>query len=326
MKTLYKCLVSSIVLCFAASSHPALAQEYPNKPITWVIAGTAGSVADVTSRLYGQLLAEKYGQQYVIDNKPGAGGIIGTAAVARAKPDGYTILNGGSSTFGIFTSLYKNLPYDPLKDFVPVHGLTESPMILVVRPASKIRTVGNLIEFAKANPGKLNYSITGLGTTSHIFMEMLQQAANVELTVVPYKGPSQQIPDLLRGEIEVMLDFSAVLKPFIERGELIPIGITGRGRLKHLPDIPTVEEQGYPGVWMTAWSSVMAPAGTPQPMIDKLADTFEKLLKEPSIQRFVADNGATPMIGLKKEVLRDFVAKEIERFRGVVEKANIKLN
>lgn len=304
----------------------AAAQEYPSRPITWVVTGMAGSVTDIGSRTYAKVLAEKIGQQFVIDNKPGAGGIIGTETVARAKPDGYTILNGTSGPFGSYASLYKKLSFDPLKDFIPIHGLSDSPMIMVVRPDSKFKTIKELVDYARANPDKLNYSTTGLGTGSHLFMEMLQQATGAKVTVVPYKGSAQQITDLMGGNIDLVLDYSVVVTQLIRDGKLVPIGVTGRKRLKHLPDVPTVEEQGYPGVWLTAWSSALAPAGTPPEVVDKLANAFEEMLREPSIQKYADDNGASLMVGVKKEVFRDFIVRDMARLKGVIDKAGIRLD
>lgn len=319
-------LGATVAIAVALSSGIAAAQDYPNKPITWVVTGMAGSVTDIGARTYAKVLAEKLGQQFVIDNKPGAGGIIGTETVARAKPDGYTILNGTSGPFGSYNSLYKKLSFDPLKDFIPIHGLSDSAMIMVVRPDSKFKTIKELVDYAKANPDKLNYSTTGLGTGSHLFMEMLQQASGMKVTVVPYKGSAQQITDLMGGNIELVLDYSVVVTSLINDGKLIPIGVTGRKRMKHLPNVPTVEEQGYPGVWLTAWSSAIAPAGTPPEVVDKLANAFEAMLKEPSIQKYADDNGASLMVGLKKEAFRDFIVKDMARLKGVIDRANIRLD
>jgi tripartite-type tricarboxylate transporter receptor subunit TctC len=319
-------LGAAIVISLALSSAVAAAQDYPNRPITWVVTGMAGSVTDIGSRTYAKVLAEKLGQQFVIDNKPGAGGIIGTEAVARAKPDGYTLLNGTSGPFGSYPSLYKKLSFDPLKDFIPVHGLSESPMIMVVRPDSPFKSIKELVDYAKKNPDKLNYSTTGMGSGSHLFMEMLQQAAGMKITVVPYKGSAQQISDLLGGNIELVLDYSVVVTPMIKDGKLVPIGVTGRKRLKHLPDVSTVEEQGYPGVWLTAWSSAIAPAGTPPEVVDKLANAFEEMLKDPGIQKYADDNGANLMVGLKKEAFRDFIVRDMAKLKGVIDKGNIKLD
>ena len=319
-------LGAALVISLALSSSIAAAQDYPSRPITWVVTGMAGSVTDIGSRTYAKVLAEKLGQQFVIDNKPGAGGIIGTEAVARAKPDGYTLLNGTSGPFGSYPSLYKKLSFDPLKDFIPVHGLSESPMIMVVTPNSPFKSVKELVDYAKKNPEKVNYSTTGMGSGSHLFMEMLQQAAGMKVTVVPYKGSAQQITDLMGGQIELVLDYSVVVTPLIKDGKLIPIGVTGRTRLKHLPDVPTVEEQGYPGVWLTAWSSAIAPAGTPPDVVDRLANAFEAMLKEPSIQKYADDNGANLMVGIKKEAFRDFIVKDMAKLKGVIDKANIRLD
>lgn len=319
-------LSAAVVISLALSSTIAAAQDYPSKPITWVVTGMPGSVTDIGARTYAKVLSEKLGQHFVIDNKPGAGGIIGTELVARAKPDGYTILNGTSGPFGSYTSLYKKLSFDPLKDFIPVHGLSESPMIMVVRPDSKFKSIKELVDYAKANPDKVNYSTTGMGSGSHLFMEMLQQAAGMKVTVMPYKGSAQQITDLMGGQIDLVLDYSVVVTPLIKDGKLIPIGVTGKKRLKHLPDVATVEEQGYPGVWLTAWSSAIAPAGTPPEAVDKLANAFEEMLKEPGIQKYADDNGANLMVGIKKEAFRDFIVKDMAKLKGVIDKANIRLD
>ncbi len=306
---------------------PASAQQdFPNRAITWINGGAPGSVTDIGSRTYAKVLSEKLGQQFVIDNKPGAGGIVSTEAVARAKPDGYTLLNGTSGPFASFPFLYKKLSFDPLKDFIPVHGLSESPMIMVVRPESPYQTLADLIAFAKKNPEKLNYSTTGLGSGSHLLMEMLQQKADVKFTVVPYKTSAQQITDLMAGIIDIALDYSVVVTAQIQAGKLRPLAVTGRERLKHLPDIKTIQEQNYPDVWLTAWSSVLAPADTPQPVVDKLADAFAEMLQDPRIQKYADDNGAKLMIGIKKEKFRDFIVQDQAKLKAVIDKANIKLD
>jgi tripartite-type tricarboxylate transporter receptor subunit TctC len=326
MEFTYARLAAAVAVSVTLSTGFAAAQDYPNRPITWVSGGTPGSVTDIGSRTYAKVLTEILGQSFIIDNKPGAGGIISTEAVARAKPDGYTLLNGTSGPFGSYPSLYKKLSFDPLKDFIPIHGLSESPMIMIVRPNSQFRKLSDLIDYAKKNPDKLNYSTTGLGAGSHLLMEMLQQAADVKLTVVPYKGSAQQITDLMGGNIDLVLDYSVVLTPLITSGQVIPIAVTGRTRLKHLPEIATIQEQGYPDVWLTAWSSVLAPAGTPPAVVDKLADAFEKMLKEPSIQKYADDNGANLMIGTKKEAFRDYIIKDMAKLKAVVDKAGIRLD
>ncbi|ETR76173.1 MFS transporter [Afipia sp. P52-10] len=326
MTMLYTRSAFAVALSVALSSTFAAAQDYPNRPITWVNGGTPGSVTDIGSRTYAKVLTEILGQSLIIENKPGAGGIISTEHVAHAKPDGYTILNGTSGPFGSYPSLYKKLTFDPLKDFIPVHGLSESPMIMIVRPNSPFRKLSDLIDYARKHPEKLNYSTTGLGAGSHLLMEMLQQAANVKTTVVPYKGSAQQITDLMGGNIDLVLDYSVVVTPLITSGQVIPIAVTGRKRLKHLPEIATIQEQGYPDVWLTAWSSVLAPAGTPPDVIDKLANAFEQMLKDPSIQKYADDNGANLMVGLKKEAFRDFIVQDMAKLKTVVEKANIRLD
>ncbi len=326
MEVPYARLAAVVALSITLSNGLAAAQDYPNRPITWVNGGTPGSVTDIGSRTYAKVLTDILGQSFVIENKPGAGGIISTEYVARSKPDGYTLLNGTSGPFGSYPSLYKKLTFDPLKDFIPVHGLSESPMIMIVRPNSPFRKLSDLIDYAKKNPDKLNYGTTGLGAGSHLLMEMLQQAANVKVTVVPYKGSAQQVTDLMGGNIDLVLEYSVVVTPLITSGQVIPIAVTGRKRLKHLPDIPTIQEQGYPDVWLTAWSSVLAPAGTPPDVVDRLADAYEKMLKEPMIQKYADDNGANLMVGLKKEAFRDFIVQDMAKLKAVVDKANIRLD
>jgi tripartite-type tricarboxylate transporter receptor subunit TctC len=199
-------------------------------------------------------------------------------------------------------------------------------MIICVRPDSKFKTIKEMVDYARANPDKVNYGTTGMGAGSHLFMEMLQQAAGMKVTVVPYKGSAQQISDLLGGNIDMVLEYSVVVTQMIKDGKLVPIGVTGRKRLKHLPEVATVEEQGYPGVWLTAWSSALAPAGTPPEVVDKLANAFEEMLKEPSIQKYADDNGANLMVGIKKEAFRDFIVRDMAKLKAVTEKANIKLD
>jgi tripartite-type tricarboxylate transporter receptor subunit TctC len=256
-------------------------------------------------------------------NKPGAAGLVGTQYVVNSKPDGYTFLFAGAPAMVTHQFLHRNLSYDPEKSLIPVHGLFETPMLLVVRADAPYKTLAEFIDYAKRNPGKLNYYSTGLGSTPHLATELLSAEADIKMVHIPHLASAQALTALLAGDIDVMMDFSVSVKQYIDVGKLRALATTGAKRLANIPDIPTFSEQGYPGVVYTAWATIALPAGVPQPIVDRLADALDKTLRDPSIIEYLQDQGAVPMNGIAKEKLVEFLAGERVKLKSIFERARI---
>jgi tripartite-type tricarboxylate transporter receptor subunit TctC len=300
----------------------AFAQDYPNRPITWVVPYAPGGITDNGARTVAKRLGEKLGQPVIIENKPGAGGIVGAESVANAKKDGYTFLYTANGIVS-YPFLFKKLSYDPQKDFIPVHGLQSAPMLVMVRADSPFKTLGDLIEFGKKNPDKLNYATVGNGSTQHLLGELFQKEAGFKMTAVPYKGTAPALTDLLAGVVDISLDYAVIMKPQIEAGKLRALAVSSEKRLTNMPEVKTIAEQGYPGAVFTAWAAIMLPAGTPQPIVDKLADAFGKTLDEPEIVKYFADQGAGSMQGVSKEKLAAFLDQERVKMKAIVDRSGI---
>lgn len=316
-----KRLSIAAICLLTALAGPALAQQdsYPSRAITWVVPFTPGGLADIGARTVGKVLSEKIGQTIVIENKPGAGAIVGAETVARAKPDGYTLFYGSSGPMGSNVSMYKNLSYDPLKSFVAVHGIAISPVIIATNPSKPYTTLKELIEHARKNPGKLNYSSVGVGSTQHLAGELLQLEAGIKMVHIPYKGSAPAANDVLTGTIDVMIDNAIPIKPLIEAGKIRPLVVLAPKRLPILPDVPTSAELGYPNVLMSSWSSAALPAGTPQAIVDRLAQAMNDAVNDPSIVKYYEDNGSIVMKDASKEKLTEFYKAEIAKFKKVIE-------
>ena len=259
----------------------ASAQDFPSRPITWVVGFPPGGISDQGARMVAKTLSEKLGQTVIVENKPGAGGIVGAEYVAGAKPDGYTVLYASNGVMAANVSLYKKLSYDPLKSFTLIHGFGSSALVLTVPASSPFKTLKDLVEHAKQNPGKLTYASVGNGTASHLVSELMSKHAGISLVHVPYRGSSPGIADLLAGRVDLMFDYSIVVKPQIEGGKLRALAQTGPTRMVSHPDVPTFVELGYPDVQFAAWATLIGPAGMPQPIVDKLASAFNATLKDP---------------------------------------------
>jgi tripartite-type tricarboxylate transporter receptor subunit TctC len=302
------------------------AQEFPNRPVTWVVPFTPGGVTDASARVTAKAFSETLGAPVIIENKPGAGGIVGTEFVAQSKPDGYTILFASSGPLATNPYLYKKLTYDPIKSFTLLHTMWEAASILLVNADKPYKTLGELIAFARKNPGKINFSSAGQGTNPHLIGEMLQQEAGIQLTHVPYKGSAPAMLDLVAGVVDVTFDFYTVVKPHIQSGKLKAIAVTGAERLKDLPDVPTLRESGYPNAVLTGWTTIVASAGTPKPIADKLTQAFAEALKKQEVIDFFRDNNLTIMAPLAGDQLKAFIVSENVKFKGLVEKSGAKID
>jgi tripartite-type tricarboxylate transporter receptor subunit TctC len=300
----------------ASASVAAHAQAYPAKPVRIVVAFTAGGTTDILARSVGQQLSERLKQPFVIDNKPGAGGNIGTEIVARSAPDGYTLIADSVGPMAVNPTLYKNLSYNPLTDLVPIVQLADVPNVLVVNPSLDIRNFGELIAYAKANPGKMNYGSTGIGTSSHLSGYMLGKRMNIEITHVPYKG-ADALNDLLAGRLQFMFATIPSVISQIQAGKLIAIAMSSAKRSRSLPEVPTVIENGLPGFETGSWFGLFAPKGTPEAVVVLLNRTVNEILALPSIEKQMIAQGADPVGGTPAE-FGQFVQREYEKWKLVV--------
>jgi tripartite-type tricarboxylate transporter receptor subunit TctC len=317
-------LVRTIVAALVASTFAGSAlaqQDYPTKPITWVVPFTPGGQADTAARVLSKVFGEKIGQQIVIDNRPGAGGIIGAEMVMNAKPDGYTIFYGSSGPMGILPKLHKKISYDPVKNFEPIAAIAVSPLVLLIPPGKPYKTFKEFVDYARKNPDKLNFSSVGIGSTHHLGGELLSLAIGTKMIHVPYKGSAPAVIDLLAGRIDVAFDNYAPIKPHLDAGKLTPLAVAAEKRLTSLPDVPTLGELGFPDVLMASWSSFAAPAGTPQPIIEKLAQTTVATLAHPDVAKFYNDSGSTILQGVIKDKARAFYVSEGNKFQMLIEKS-----
>lgn len=309
-----------------AVSAPALAQPYPARPITWVVPFTPGGVTDTTSRAISKKMGEVLGQTFVVENRPGVGGSLATEQVAKAAPDGYTVLYGTSGTMAANLALYKNLKYEPLKDFIPVHGMLMSPTVLVVEASRPYKTMAELIDFARANPGVLNYGSAGPGTGTHLTSEMVQTKTGTKMTHVPYKGSVPALQDLLGGRLDLMYDYTVTLLPHIKSGRLRALAVMGPKRLPALPDVPTIGEAGFPGLESSSWSGIVVPAGTPDAVVKKLSQAMNAALTDPAVVTPFEQIGSQPLVGYDEVRFKAFVADEIRKWAEVVRVSGATLN
>jgi tripartite-type tricarboxylate transporter receptor subunit TctC len=299
----------------------AVAQAWPSQPIKLIVGFTPGTGIDIIARTVGQKLSERLGQPVVVENKPGASGNIGTEIVAKAKPDGYTLLVT-VSTFAVVPALYKSLPFDPAKDFAPISLSAWGSMMLAATPGAKIDSVAQLIQAAKANPGKLNYGSPGIATPHHLAMELFKNVTGTELTHVPYKGTAGAITDLLGGQISVMFVPIHVALPHVKAGKLVGLAVGSPKRHPTAPDLPTLTELGVPGIEVDLWYGFLAPKGTPRDVIAKLNSELRAITALPEIQASFAAQGLDPTTSSPEE-LQSLVERDMVRWAKVIREAKI---
>jgi tripartite-type tricarboxylate transporter receptor subunit TctC len=304
---------------------PAFGQEkFPTKPVTIVVPFPPGGGTDTGARLIAQKLIERWGQQVVVDNKPGAAGSIGATAVAKAKPDGYTLLMGNIGTQSINPSLYKNLPYNPETAFAPVTLIAELPLVLLVNPALPAKSAKELIALANSKPkGEMTYSTSGSGGSMHLAGELFEDASGVQLLHVPYKGGGPALVDLIAGHVN--LSFATILESFgfVKGGKLQALAVTSNKRSPALPDVPTLAESGLPGYNSISWIGLLAPAGTPQPVIDKVAADVREVLAAPDVSQRLIDQGATP-VGSSPAQFKSLIENDRQRYARIIQQKGIK--
>ncbi len=308
-------------LAFAVAAHAQ--QSYPNQPIRLIVPWPPGGGVDTSARIIAQPLSERLGQTIVVENRPGAGGNIGTEAAARARPDGYTLLMASSSPNAINIHIYPKLPFEPLKDFASIVYVTAVPNILVVPGSSPLNSAQELLAHIKANPGKVNYGSAGVGSSQHLAASMLIAATGVQVVHVPYKGTGPAEMDLIAGHIAMMLDTTACL-PFVASGRMKAFAVASKTRNPALPNVPTFDELGVPGVYSSAWYGIMAPAGVPQEVVLRVNAEVNALLRTPEVRKRIADFGGEPGGGTPEDFER-FVASELRRYADVVKASGAKV-
>ncbi len=324
MRTMTAGVLGGLSLCGGLQA-AGPGQAYPAKPIRWISPWPPGGANDVFSRDIGRKLADGFGQPVIVDNRPGAAGTIGSDVAAKAPADGYTLVMGSSPTHAIAPSLYPQLPYDPLRDFVAITLVGTVPNVLVVYPSLPVKNVKELIALAKAKPGQLNFASAGNGTSQHLSGELFKVMAGVDMVHVPYKGTAPAMVDLIAGQVQLSFDNVTTLVPHIQGGKLRALAVTPAKRTPILPDVPTVAEAGVPGYEASVWFGVFAPAGTPAPVIAKLHEEIGKALNTPDLRgRFNAMG--TDVSGMGPAEFQAFVRKEVPKWAEVVKKANVKIN
>ena len=318
-----KHLLTALVVAATATIAPAMAQDYPSKPVTLVVPFAPGGSSDVISRFVGQKLSEMWKQSVIIDNKAGGGAQIAMSGVARDAPEGYTRILGHIGTLAVNPSMFEKLSYDYKKEFKPVAMLAVVPSAIAVNPALPINNVKDLIAYAKANPGKLNYGSAGNGSAGHLAMEYFKDITKVDAQHVPYKGTGPMLTDLLSGQTQITYNGVLPLVPHAKAGKLRVIAVGSPKRLAILPDAPTIDESGFPGFETSQWYGVLAPAATPPAIIAKLNADINKVLAEADIQKRLADDGAVAGSG-SPEAFGSYIDAEEKRWGAVVKKAGIK--
>ena len=321
---MFKKALACVALAAATLCGTAHAQTYPTKPVTIVVPFSPGGATDIMTRLLAERLNKRLGQPVVVENKPGAGTMIASDYVAKAPADGYTLLVAASS-LGIAPSLYKKVNYDPIKDFAPVSLVASVVHVLVVHPSIPAKNVGELVTWLKANPTKANYGSVGAGTSTHLESELFNSVAGVKMAHIPYKGSAPALTDLVGGQLQVMFDAYASSGPFIKDGRVRLLAVTTAQRSKSLPDTPTVSESGLPGYEAMPWLGLVAPAGTPAPVVNRLYTELNDILKEPEVQERFRSLGLD-IIGNKPEEFSAFLKKDIVKWAQVIKESGAKVD
>lgn len=314
-----------LALCSAVVSISASGQTYPQRPIRLVIGLAAGGPSDVMARTVAQVLGERLGQQVVVDNKPGVGGNIAADLVAKSAPGGYTLFFTSTGPLAVSPSLFSKLPYDPVKDFAPVGLVANLPLVLFVTSSLPASNLGELLALARARPGQLMYASAGNGATTHLAMELLKSAANVDIQHVPYKGTAAAMPDVVSGQVQLMMDGWSGSQPMVKAGKLREIAVAVEKRISVAPNIPTIAESGFPGFNASPWYGIVAPAGTPKPIIERLSTELKAAMANPDVRAKFASLGMEPLSSSPAE-FASFIQSETAKWTKVVKISGAKLD
>ena len=321
---LKKSLLLTLGVALAVLATSAAAQTYPSRPVKIIVPFAAGGPADNYARFMAQRLQEALGQPFVVDDRPGAGSVIGTDAAAKAAPDGYTLLLM-SNTHTVNETLLPDKPFQLMRDFVAIAPINYSDLVLVANPALPAQNLKELVAQAKAKPGKINYASSGPGTPYHMAGELFKSMAGISLVHIPYRGSSGARTDLMGGQVELMFDAVTTMAEQVKAGKVKAIATTGKVRSAVLPDIPTMNEAGLPGYEATIWLGLMAPKGTPKAIVDKLNDAVSKIAAQPEVKQIWLKQGAVPML-MKPDVFEKYARDDIAKWARVIKTANIKVD
>ena len=311
-----------VVLPVAATAQ----SDYPNRPIKLIVGFAPGGSTDIVARIAAQRLGEKLGQSVVVENKAGAGGTIGADATAKAAPDGYTLTLGTTSTHAIAAGAYSRLPYDPVKDFTHISLVAVTPYLLVTSQKTTGTKLSDFVTLAKSQPGKLNYGSAGNGTATHLSMEMLKDAAKIDLQHIPYKSNAESDRAILAGEVDAVFGSMPALLQNARAGKVKPIAVGTATRSPALPDVPTVDEQGYPGFEAALWLGIMGPAGMPKPVVEKLHKALAEIVAAPEFKASMDANGAEPLASKSPQEFTDMLRGQVEKYVKITKAIGIKLD
>jgi tripartite-type tricarboxylate transporter receptor subunit TctC len=310
-------------LLTTASALSARADEYPTRPVTLIVPYTPGGSTEILARIVGQKLEQRLGKPIIVENKPGAGTVIGSTAVAQSAPDGYTLLMATPTPMAINVTVHKNLPYDPATDFVPLGMVASAPFFLMVNPELPVNSVKELIAYAKANPGKLSYGSGGVGAPHHLYMELFKSMTGTQMAHVPYKGSLPALDDVVGGHIQLMFCDIPPAAGMVAAGKVRALGVSTRERIAAYPDIPTVAEAGVPGFDVAGWFMIVAPAKTPGAIVDKLHDELLNVMASPDVKERIVKLSLVPLPTPSVADMQAFVKTEIVRWGKIVQQAGI---
>lgn len=316
--------IAAAFLLIGTTAGPLRAQPYPSKPVRFILNMAPGGAVDIVGRIIGTKLAEQLGQPVVPDNRSGGGGNIGIEFVAKARPDGYTLLLG-STGLAFSPTLYKKLNYDPIKDLVPISLVAETHVVLVVRPSLPVKNLKEFVEYARANPGKLNFGSTGIGATPHLSAELFKGLTKIDMVHVPYKGGGPALIGMMGGEVDMLVLATATALSHIQSGKVRPLAVFSNKRAQSLPDVPTAKEAGIDNCVVTGWYGILAPAGTPRDIVNRLNAEWIKIETMPDAIEKLQNAGVEP-ISSTPEQFSEFLKAEIARWGKVIREANVTIN
>ena len=314
-------MLAVMMLTLAAGA--AAAQDFPSRNVTMIVPFTAGGAGDILARSLAPKLEQRWGKTLIVDNKPGAGGVIGAVATAKAEPDGYTLMIAPSATMAVNVSLFKTLPYDPVADFVPLALAAQTPFVLVVNPELPVNSIADLVRYAKEKDGKLSYATAGPGVPHHLFAELLKSILGIQMSPVAYRGSLPALNDVVAGHVPLMFVDLGPSLGIIQAGKVRPLGISTRARFAGLPDVPPLAEVGVPGFDAASWQMIVAPAKTPQPVVAKLHADFNAVLDDADSKAAILRNGMLPVATTSVDNLKVFVSAEVARWGKVVQQAGL---
>ena len=319
--------ISALLLCVLASVGPTLAQQppYPSKPLKLIMSFPAGGPTDIVGRLIGQKLTEAWGQNVVVDNRPGGGGMIGGALAAKSPADGYTLYLAGVSTLAIAPFVQKNMPFDPIRDFQPVSRTTLQPLLLMTHPSLPVKTLKDFIALAKAKPGQINYASSGPGGSGHLAGELFKTMTQTNLVHVPYRGAPPALIDLMSGQVQTMFGTILASVPHVRSGKLRAIAITGPRRSTAIAEVPTFAESGLPAYDASSWNGIVVPTGTPRAIVDRINAEIVKIMQMPVVTERLAPDG-TLAVSSTPDEFAAFIKAEQAKWSKVVREANITIN